>query len=189
MIKKNVYHIVIKTDFNKLNYWDTLIEILLERFIIRKPYDKGKDIDKFKDKRIITYLIILKKNTYEIFDWEWDKNITLDIKEEIKTSIVKYFSEYNMDLFRYYQYIKFHEKWKGKGCNTPLDFMKNEFVDIEYIRDLYQTLITNFKKEKEKVKILTNNENEYSSLLKQNIENSCDSYLGLNIKYDTEDEW
>lgn len=34
---KNIHHIKFITDLNELNYWDTMIEILIHRFLIRNP--------------------------------------------------------------------------------------------------------------------------------------------------------
>ena len=186
----NVYHIVMKTDFNKLNYWETLIEILMERFLIYNPSDKGKDIDKFAGKNIKTYLFILKKNDYKLFDWEWDKNLTLEIKQEVKNAIIKYLSDYNKEIFQYYNFIKNKkEYWKSFG--TPLEYIKNEFEDVEYIKEFFSELTIRTRKSKEgkdEVKKLTNDYNKFNGELTNKIETMCDLFFGLNIN-DTDEEW
>ena len=63
-----------------LNFWDIMIEILLERFLIYNPNNK-EDIKKFKDKKIITYLFLLDKNSYIKLEWDWDKELVNEIQE------------------------------------------------------------------------------------------------------------
>ena len=179
----NVYHIVMKTDFNKLNYWEIMIEILMERFLIYNPSDKGKDIDKFAGKNIKTYLFIFTKNDYELFDWEWDKDLTLEIKQEVKNAIVKYLSDYNKEIFQYYNFIK-NKKEYWKSFSTPLEYMKNEFEEVNYIKDFFSELIYKCDNgEKNKVKSLTSD--EFCKGLNKNIEKMSDLFFGLNI----DEEW
>ena len=77
------------------------------------PLDKGKDITKFQGKTIKTFLFILKKNDYELFEWDWDKSINNEIKQELRDAMVKDLCGYNKELFKYYQYIKSDSKIYG----------------------------------------------------------------------------
>ena len=62
---KTVYHFVFQSDFGQLNFWVTIIKIMVERFIIYNTADKGKD-QSLKKKSIKTFLFILKNNDYEL---------------------------------------------------------------------------------------------------------------------------
>ena len=193
---ENVYHIMMKTDFSELNYWETLIEILLERFLLYNPSDKGKDIIKFEGKKIKTFIFILKKNDYVLFEWDWDKDINQEIKEEIKDAIVKDLCSHNKEIFQYYQYIKserdIYRLCGDVECQTPLEFMKEDFKQINYLTDFYSWCVGQSQRssqEKENIKKLLNDENEFNEELKKRINNVCNIFLGLN-KYEIyEEEW
>ena len=44
----DIIHIVLKSDISQLNYWDNMVEILLERFLIYNPKSQDDKI-RFKD--------------------------------------------------------------------------------------------------------------------------------------------
>ena len=49
---KTVYHMVFQSDFSKLNYWNTLFNVVIQQFMIYNVSDKHKDISKLKNKAI-----------------------------------------------------------------------------------------------------------------------------------------
>ena len=189
-----VYHFVYKTDYNQLNHWDVIIEILLERFLISMP--KGNNFEKnnkvrFKNKKIKTYLFILKQNNYKLFDWEFEKNISTELKREFKISLTKYFSQFNKELFQYYNFISKHNKkiWNEK-FKTPLLYLSDEFKHIEYIRNFFNELNQKcIDGRKNEVVNLMNNEIDFSNKLDERIHQACDALFGLNINADDNDEW
>ena len=184
-----VYHMVFKSDFNKLNYWDTLIEILLERFILYNTSDKGKDIEKFKNKKIKTYLFSLKDKTYEVF--EWDNDYCDKIKEEIKKAITKYYSSLNKQLFQYCSFLSKREniyKWKKQNFTTPYDYISRQYEDVKYVNYFFKMLHNKTKENKEEAKKIANNENIFSEKLIEFIEDSCDKFLNIQTEND-DDDW
>ena len=192
--ENNVYHLVFKTDYNQLNHWDTIIEILLQRFLISIP--KGNEFEKnnkkrFENKKIKTYLFILKQNNYKIFDWEFENNISTELKQQFKISLIKYFSQFNKELFQYYNFISKHNKkiWNEK-FKTPLLYLSDAFQDVPYIRNFFNELnqkcIDGYKNE---VKKLTTDESEFSYQLDKRIDQMCDAFFGLNINTEDNDEW
>tara|TARA_X000000950_G_scaffold15348_1_gene16643 strand:- start:10908 stop:11555 length:648 start_codon:yes stop_codon:yes gene_type:complete len=103
----DIIHIVLKSDMSTLNFWDIMIEILLERFLIYNPNNKNKkDIKKFKDKKIITYLFLLDKNSYIKLDWDWDKELVNEIKNELKQTLTEHFESYHNDIYKCLNHIK-----------------------------------------------------------------------------------
>lgn len=190
-----VYHLVYKTDYNQLNHWDIIIELLLERFLISIP--KGNNYEKnnknrFKNKKIKTYLFVLKQNNYKIFDWDFENNISNELKQQFKIALTKYFSQFNKELFQYYNFISKNENgkklWREK-FKTPLLYLSDEFKDIQYIRNFFNELnqksIDGYKNE---VVNLMNNEIELFNQLDKRIEQMCDTFFGLNIN-DNDDDW
>ena len=130
---------------SQLNFWDYMIKILLERFLI---YNQGeKDYKRYKNKNIITYCFILDDNSYIKIKWNWDKLLTTKIKNEILLSIEKYYQDNHIDIYNYFNYIKNNniEKWdkrpdeiiyevlkslKIKNKNFP-DYIISVFEDIK----------------------------------------------------------
>ena len=76
----DIIHIVLKSNISKLNFWDSMIEILLERFIIYNPKSE-EDKTKFENKKINTYLFLLDKNSFI-------KKITMKIIIQIYINIL-----------------------------------------------------------------------------------------------------
>ncbi len=186
--EKSVYHMMFKSDFNQLNYWDTMIEILLDRFLIHNTTDKGKDIEKFKNKKIITYLFSLKKKSYERFDWNWENEVSSEIKTEIKKSIVLYFSGYNKQLFQYSTFVKGNkDNWTGKG-KSPMEYIASNFGDVVYVRDFFMYLHSLSEHDKGEVKKILNDEDKFYDQLNKYIEDMCDRFFGFNNTND-DDDW
>ena len=185
------YHIVFQTDFNELNFWDTMIKTLVERFIIFNTADKGKDTEKFARKRIITYLFILKQNRYEKYDWDWhsSEENTLLLKELFKDAVIKHYSTYNTMLFNYCQFLKKNkEKW-GKEHKSPYHYISDEYNHVIYVRDFFIGLHERSKDDKASVKKITDNQDLFCEKLTERIEDMCNSFFGMNENIDDDEEW
>ena len=189
--KDTVFHFMFKTDFNSLNYWNTLVEVLLDRFLIYNPNTNNRKTNnktRYKNKKIKTYLFVLKQNKFELFDWDWDKNLNIEIKTEIKYAIKKYFFTFNKQLFQYYNYVKNKKLYKGK-FSTPLEMIIDEYRDIEFIRDLFNELKLKCNDgKKNEVLEITNDKEKFISAINEKLNYTCDNFFGLNIQTDDE-EW
>ena len=133
-----VFHFVLKSDYNSLNYWDTLIEILLERFIITTPNGNDRDINnitRYNNKSIITYLLILNTNEYKIFDWTWENTISDKLRKEITIAIFKCYKEYHKEYLNYLNYVIDNNLTEG----SPYQYIIDEICDkhplyiVEYL--------------------------------------------------------
>jgi len=185
------YHLIFQTDFNELNFWDTMIKILVERFIICNTGDKGNDTEKFFNKRIITYLFILKQNRYEKYDWDWhsSKENTLSLKKLFKNAVVKYYSTYNTMLFNYCKFLKQNKvKW-SETHKSPYHYISYKYTHVIYIRDFFIGLHERSKEDRAYVKKLTDNYDSFCENLTERIEDMCNSFLGLNEIIDEGGEW
>jgi hypothetical protein len=187
-----VYNLVLQTDYNSLSHWDTMISILIQRFLIFNPSAKGNDIEKFSKKKVITYLFILKQNKYEVIDWEWDcnKDIQDIIKGELKAALIQHFSNNTKQLFNYYNFIKTQkDKWESFG--TPLKFMSEEFNDVNYVMLFFEELHSRFhRNDKEAVMVIMNDYELFSKELNVKLEQMCDDYFGLHTQGDDDEcEW
>jgi hypothetical protein len=140
----DIIHIVLKSDISQLNYWDTMIEILLERFLIYNPKSK-EDNEKFRDKKINTYLFVLDKNDFKIIDWEWDKVLTDEIKTELKKVLKKHFESYHNDIYKYFNHIRTNkeELWNDEPYKI-IKLILNELESMnncpDYITDVFNEI-------------------------------------------------
>ena len=206
---KYVLHFVLKTNFNSLNYWDTLIEILLERFIIYTPAVTKKtktklnnNIVRYDDKKIITYVVILEKNEYKKLDWDWDNNETVntELREEIKKSLIAYYSTNHKDLFNYLDSIIYdnnvnEKKYYGEATefSTPYQYLANKFKDdkfpnyiIRFFEELHENHIMGKKQE---VKAIRENEVIFCEKLNSKLVIACDSYMGIKTVMDVDEDF
>ena len=142
--ESDIIHIVLKSDITQLNFWDIMIEILLERFLIYNPKSID-DIKKFENKKINTYLFLLDKNSFIKIDWTWDKELIKDIKSELNVVLKEHFESNHDDIYRYFDFIKKNQKelWdikpdkiideiilKCEGMNNCPEYIIDVFKDI-----------------------------------------------------------
>jgi hypothetical protein len=178
------YHFVFQTDYNSLNYWDTQYKILLDRFLIRNVSGNNdyefNNIDRFTGKKIITYLVILKKANYEIFDWDFEDNINDEIKNIFRDGVIKYFEQYNSDLFNYCFYvIKNKNVWKE--YKSPFIFMeKHKDLQISYIQKFFDYLNRKSKTNNQYVKEIINSRELFYDKINEFITEMCDTYFNIN---------
>ena len=185
-----VFHMMFKTDFSKINYWETLIEVLLERFLISNTKAKGDDVTKFKNKHIKTFLIILKQNNYKVFDWNWEQSIATELKELFKNAIIQHYSISNSQLFTYLSFIKNNKNKWINDFKTPYAYLAQEFDNSPYVRNFFKNLDTRYKNEKEIILEITNSHDKFCKYLTENISEMCDSFFGLYMNDgNDDDEW
>lgn len=179
--ESDVIHIVLKSDISQLNFWDIMIQILLERFLIYNPKSE-KDISKFKDKNINTYLFLLDKNSFIKFDWTWDKLLLNDIKSEIKIVLEEHYQNNHNDIYRYFTYIKNNnEKWDKEPNNTIdkiIDELKKNSNFPEYILDFFKDINTKIEDDEDYNYI--NNFESFNDKLSKKLTKNINKYLELN---------
>mgnify|MGYP006128125283 FL=1 len=190
--ENNIYHLIMQTDYNKLNYWDTIIKIILERFLIKNSkgneYEKNNQI-RYSSKKITTYLLILKQNKYEIFDWDFEDTIDNELKMLCKNAFTKYFKEYNKELFNYCKFIK-QDKSKWVGFKSPFHFLANkeDFKYNIYIKNVFNDLHKESMKNPKNVKNITDNFNLFEEKINEYIVEMVETYFDLNV-VDNDQEW
>ena len=179
-----VFHILLKTNISSLNFWDIFIDILLERFIIQNPHNDNNK-KKYKNKKIISYIVLLKENMYKKLNWEWDINILIEtkIKEELKKAFIIYFQDYHAELYEYLNFIKKEKLWKKEDFNTPIDFMYSKLNEIKLMPNYIISFFNNLKdKNKEERNNICNGKIKFCNSLKEKLIKECDIYFKLNIE-------
>lgn len=190
--ENNTYHLVFQTDYNRLNYWDTIIKVIMERFLIKNS--KGNEYEnnnqtRYCGKKITTYLLILKQNKYEIFDWDFEDSIDNEVKMICNNAFTKYFKQYNKELFNYCKFIK-QDKSKWMKFNSPYHFLanKDDFKYKIYIKDFFNHLHKECQKDPKNVKNITDNFNLFEQKINEYIVEMVETYFSLNV-VDNDEEW
>lgn len=186
--EKTVYHFMFQSDFNRLNFWDTMIKVMIERFMLYNPADKGKDVEKFKDKQIKTHIFILKQNRCEIVNYEWDNEtkFAMELKKLVRNGVVKYFSTFNKQLYNYCFFVKKSDEWKA-DFSSPYDCIASKYSNVYYVRDFFKNLHERSKENKLLVKNITDNCDVFCEKITEKIEETCDKFFGFTEQND--DDW
>ena len=174
----DVIHIVLKSNISKLNFWDIMSEILLERFLIYNP-KSDEDKSKFENKKINTYLFLLDKNKYINIDWLWDKSLINNIKEELKSVLEEYYKSNHLDIYKYFTHIKNNnwnnDKNKIKIVEDIIQKCSDMYNCPDYIMDFLKDIITKIEDEEEYDYI--NSYDTFNKKLTKKLKNHIDKYL------------
>lgn len=186
--ENDVTHIILKNSLNKLNFWEVFIEIFLERFLIYNPHPgheekKNKNIEKYSDKKINTYLFILNENRYIKIEWCWDKLLKSKILDQIKLAIVSIYSENHSSVYDYLTDVIINkERW----CDdvTPFKYiskyMKQKYKYPNYIINYFENSHEKWIQKKDKeVRETYKNKKIFVDTLNNKLTVSVDDYLGL----------
>ena len=177
----DIIHIVLESNISQLNFWDIIIKTLLERFLIYNPKSE-EDKNKYKDKKICTYLFLLDKNSFIKLDWEWDTLLLNDIKLEIKNVLEEYYQNNHSDIYTYFTHIKENKKelWEkspDKIIDNIIENCNNKKDCPEYIIDFFKDIYT--KIEDEETYDYINNFKSFSNKLNKKLTKKIDKYLQL----------
>lgn len=198
---KEVSHIILKPDFTSLNFWDTIIEVLLERFLIYNPDSQsgGRDIYKYKNKKINTFIFILEESKCVKIDWRWDKKLKPEVLMLIKKAMIIHYSDNHKDIYKYLMEIKDkknkNKKW-GDKCetSTPFEYISKTMKKIlqyphyliKFFEDLHEKWCHGYKKEVKNIYIY---KETFINYLNKKLEVSIDCYLGISKIIETDDDF
>lgn len=179
--EKDVIHIVLESDLTQLNFWDIMVKILLERFLIYNPKSE-EDKKKYLDKQINTYLFLLDKNSFIKINWDWDKFSLNNIKLEIKNVMDEYYQNNHKDIYEYFTYIredkeKIWEQTPDKIIDSIIERCNKMKGCPEYIIDFFKDIYTKIEDD-EDYGYINNFESFNDKLCKKLIKN-IDKYLQL----------
>lgn len=193
-----VYHFKLVTDLSRINYTEIMNEIVLERFIINNANSNDRDVNnmkRFSKKRIITILVILKKNTYEILDWAFDDNIKDQMKIILKNALCKKYNNHNIEYYNYCKSIKTGSKSEWESFKSPYQFISNElFRDGKpkppiYVKNFFDYLHGGIKSDSRAIKQITDSFELFDEKMNNFIQDMCDEYFGINSHINDDVEW
>jgi hypothetical protein len=183
--EKDIIHIALKSNISSLNFWDVMIEILLERFIIYNH--NTKDSSKYENKKINTYIYLLDTNDYIKIDWSlWeDKILTNDIKIEIKKVMELYYQNYHNGIYKNFIYNKNKkiEIWNNNPDIIIDDFITKIKEFPKYIIDVFNDINTKIQDGDEYSYI--NIFEKFNDKLNKKLNVYLNKYLDLKVSYET----
>ena len=138
----------------------------------------------------------LKDKSYEVFYWNWDKDLNIEIKKLLEKellNITQYF------IISYITIAHFLEKkcdiWKKEGFRSPYDYISWKYGDeddnkvVSYVRDFFRMLD---KLDKEVARKIAEDKEIFCTKLMEYLKDSCDRFLELNTNSDdtnSDDDW
>jgi hypothetical protein len=175
----DIIHIILKSNISSLNFWNVMIEILLERFLIYNSNDNNKS--KYENKKINTYVYLLDTNDYIKIDWSWDKKLITDIKIEIKKTMELYYQNYHSDIYKNFIYNKNKnsEKWDRNPDIIIDNFIKkcNDKKFPKYIINVFDDINTKIQEDEEYSYI--NTFEKFNDKLNKKLNTYLKKYLNL----------
>lgn len=172
----DIIHIVLKSNISHLNFWDIMIEVLLERFLIYNPKSK-KDKEKFKDKKINTYIFLLDTNSYIKIEWEWDKVLSNEIKVELKEVLREHFKSYHNDIYKYLNYyITDNNSIWDSEPNKIIDLILNKLESMNNCPDYIIDVLNDIEEDEEYEYI---NEDYLNEKLNKKLDKFLKRYTGV----------
>ena len=179
--KTDIIHIILKSNISQLNFHDIMIEVLLERFLIYNP-KSDKDIKKYKDKKINTYIFLLDTNSFIKIDWDWDKSLINEIKTELKEVLKEQFESNHLDIYKYFNYIKndSSELWNKEPISlVEIIIQKCEQMNNcpEYIIDFFKSICDKIDDDDDYSFI--NNDLTFIKKLNKKLENNINKYFNI----------
>ena len=179
--KTDIIHIILKSNISQLNFHDIMIEVLLERFLIYNP-KSDKDIKKYKDKKVNTYIFLLDTNSFIKIDWDWDKSLINEIKTELKEVLKEQFESNHLDIYKYFNYIKndSSELWNKEPISlVEIIIQKCEQMNNcpEYIIDFFKSICDKIDDDDDYSFI--NNDLTFIKKLNKKLENHINKYFNI----------
>jgi len=175
----DIIHIILKSNISQLNYWDIMTEVLLERFLIYNP-ESDKDIKKYKDKQINTYIFLLDTNSFIKIHWDWDKDVINEIKSELKEVLKEHFESNHSDIYKYFDYIK--NDSSGLWNKEPIRLVENIIQKCEKMYKCPEYIIDFFKSICDKIEddedySFIDNKDTFNKKLNKKLENHINKYF------------
>lgn len=182
----DIIHIVLESSLNAINFWNIMTKTLLERFIIYNP-ESDEDKQRYKDKKINTFIFVLDNCSVIKFDWcDWDKDLYKEIKNEIKFCLELYCQNKHNDIYNYFSFLKHSnlEEWEKEPDKLIDRFIKkfrekHKFSHIcypEYIIKFFEDI--NTKIEDEEDYDYVNNLESFNKKLSKKLNISIKKYSG-----------
>jgi hypothetical protein len=145
--EKNAYIVYIKPQFNELNYYETLVDSILDTYLLKNVKKDSDNCDRFDGKNIITIVFTIDDENYIQIEWKKgevnlvDNNKNFLLETMCNTITQKYIEECK---YIYYFFVEEFEKIKKENTNvTQLKIIKR-IIDEYKSRTIHKDNIPHF---------------------------------------------
>jgi len=187
-----VYHIHFETDMSDINSKTVYKKIQLIRNCIRNISFKNPETDeknkkKFYNKKVVTYILILKQNRFVVIEDDVDLGRDEVIRQFYSKFLQEYYMDQKEDLFKWFNDMKNDKKIWSKFQN-PYDYVtkKRPLGEVSWLIDLFERLQVIFKKDSKEAKSITDNREMFFDMMKEEIQSFCKKFM--EFKPEVEDE-
>jgi hypothetical protein len=180
-----VVNIIIKPQFNKLNFNKTICDQILNNFNILNCESKTI-INNYNNKKIHTCVLTLDSSEPKFYDLNLDKN-DITLKKSIKKYLFTTYSQHSELIYNYYKHCKDN---KPEDI-TDIEYIKDKLYDKKYenlpryILNFFCDISKNLKRSKNdenelnKLKTMINDNELFIKKLNEYLEVDIDELLGI----------
>lgn len=123
-----VINYIVKPNFTKINYNDTIVDIIHDNYLINNS--NGNNKKRYDNKKIINCILSLNNKEPIFYDINDQLNkYKSDLANLIKESLKYYLTEHHDLLFRYFNYLMDH---RPKVCRNSIKYIYDQLVTLYY---------------------------------------------------------
>lgn len=187
---KSVIHFLLIPQFNKLNFNEKIINVMLNHFLIYNcNNDEKNNISRFKNKKIYSCILTLD-STEPIF---YEFNITNEFNNYIKSYLIhERYGIYHPHIYNFYNYCKETKPSNMNSINYTLKKIEEYNKLPSYIHDFFYDISKEIENNKNNIKTILNKVNDKTLFLKEMddyLYKSCDKYINSYEEFDEENDY
>ena len=179
---KYVLHFIIKPQFNKLNFYDVLIDGIFVKYMLMNPKKGQNNFGRYDGKKVITCVFTLDSSVPIICDFNVNKTENFIIKC-IKKCLVDKYTKLHPKIYDLYTYCRKHKEKNKNSIMQIHDKLGRYKILPEYIKNYFYDLRKNMRGSKSKAKRILKNmrdKKDFLDSIKIYLTESIDNFLGLN---------
>ena len=187
-----VYHIHFETDMSDINSKNVYKKINLIRNCIRNISFKNPETDeknkkKFSNKKVVTYILILKQNKFIVIEDDVDLGRDEVIRQFYSNFLKEQYMEQKEDLFKWFNDMK-NDRKVWSNFQNPYEYTtkKRPLGDVIWLVDLFENLQNIYKQDKTRAKSITDNREMFFGRMKEEIDSFCKKFVESKPEVDDE---
>ena len=183
--ENNIIHFLIIPQFNKLNFYDKIINLMFNHYLIKNSSnDELKNLKRFKNKKIFSCILTLDSNEPIFYEF----NITNEFNNYIKSYLFfEKYSKYNNNVLNFYNYCKINKPINTDSISYTLKKISEYPKLPDYIYNFFYDISKDIEKDKSNAKNILKKINLKE--LNDYLEKSCDKYINNNEEIDEDNDY